>query len=80
VSERIYDSRARLLRGEGGFTIVESTVALTVVFGLLGAAGVRGVVTGSQRTNAMATASKVLETAGAWATPRWATTWTPTPP
>jgi type II secretory pathway pseudopilin PulG len=60
--------RRRLLRSdEAGFSILESTIALALVFavlvGLLGAftAGARGVVTGRQRSAALALANEVLE-------------------
>ena len=54
---------------EGGFTILESTIALSLVFatlvGLLGAltAGTRGLITGRQRSAALAMANEVLESA-----------------
>src|SRR5688500_1841161 len=57
----------RRLREEAGFSILESTIALALVFavlvGLLGAltAGARGVVTGRQRSAALAMANEVLE-------------------
>src|SRR5687768_7701886 len=57
----------RRLREEAGFSILESTIALALVFavlvGLLGAltAGARGVVTGRQRSAALALANEVLE-------------------
>jgi hypothetical protein len=59
----------RRLREEAGFSILESTIALAVVFavliGLLGAltAGARGVVTGRQRSAALALANEILENA-----------------
>jgi type II secretory pathway pseudopilin PulG len=63
-------NRRRLfLRGEAGFSILESTIALALVFvvllGLLGAltAGARGLVTGRQRSAALALANEVLEDA-----------------
>ncbi len=55
--------------GEAGFTILESTIALSLVFatlvGLLGAltAGTRGLVTGRQRSAALALANQILESA-----------------
>ena len=54
---------------EAGFTILESTIALSLVFatlvGLLGAltAGSRGLITGRQRSAALAMANEVLESA-----------------
>jgi type II secretory pathway pseudopilin PulG len=54
---------------EAGFTILESTIALSLVFatlvGLLGAltAGTRGLITGRQRSAALAMANEVLESA-----------------
>lgn len=57
----------RRLREEAGFSILESTIALALVFavlvGLLGAltAGARGLVTGRQRSAALAMANEVLE-------------------
>jgi type II secretory pathway pseudopilin PulG len=54
---------------EAGFTILECTIALSVVFvvlvGLLGAltAGARGLVTGRQRSAALALANEVMEDA-----------------
>jgi hypothetical protein len=57
----------RRLREEAGFSILESTMALALVFavlvGLLGAltAGARGLVTGRQRSAALAMANEVLE-------------------
>ncbi|HET9771057.1 MAG TPA: hypothetical protein VFS16_09230 [Acidimicrobiia bacterium] len=63
-------ARRRLrLREEAGFSILESTIALSLVFavlvGLLGAltAGARGLVTGRQRSAALALANEVLEDA-----------------
>ncbi|MEW6473245.1 MAG: hypothetical protein AB1679_13320 [Actinomycetota bacterium] len=62
-------SRDRRATDEAGFTILESTIALAVVFvvlvGLLGAltAGVRGLVTGRQRSAALAVANEVMENA-----------------
>jgi type II secretory pathway pseudopilin PulG len=61
-------SRARF-REEAGFSILECTIALSVVFvvllGLLGSltAGARGVVTGRQRSAALALANEVMEDA-----------------
>jgi hypothetical protein len=58
-------------RTDGGFTIVESVIALgllfTVVLGLLGAltAGARGVLLGRNRTTATAIANEVVEQARA---------------
>jgi type II secretory pathway pseudopilin PulG len=57
--------------GEAGFTILESAIAMSVIFGvLLGllatlTTGVRGVVAGRQRTGATAMANQVLEQAKA---------------
>lgn len=65
------ESPDRRATGEAGFTILESTIALAVVFvvlvGLLGAltAGVRGLVTGRQRSAALAVANEVMEGARA---------------
>jgi type II secretory pathway pseudopilin PulG len=62
-------SRDRRATNEAGFTILESTIALAVVFavlvGLLGAltAGARGLVTGRQRSAALALANEVMENA-----------------
>ena len=59
----------RRATNEAGFTIIESTIALALVFvvlvGLLGAltAGARGLVTGRQRSAALALANEVLEDA-----------------
>jgi len=59
----------RLPTNDAGFTIIESTIALALVFavlvGLLGAltAGARGLVTGRQRSAALALANEVLEDA-----------------
>jgi type II secretory pathway pseudopilin PulG len=64
-------SRLRLRSKDGGFTIIESALALTLIFGvclaLLSslATGVRGVVTGRQRSGATQLANQVLETAKA---------------
>ena len=61
--------RERRATNEGGFTILESTIALAVIFavliGLLGAltAGARGLVTGRQRSAALALANEVMENA-----------------
>lgn len=58
-------------QGEEGFTIVETMVALGVIFavltGLLASlnTGVRGLLTGRQRTGAVAMAKEVVETARA---------------
>ena len=58
-------------RGEDGFTIIETSLALGIIFtvllGLLGSlnSGVRGLVTGRQRTGATAVAKQVGEQA--WA-------------
>ncbi|HVM41317.1 MAG TPA: hypothetical protein VM618_11140 [Acidimicrobiia bacterium] len=60
---------ARGAGDEGGFTIVETAVALgvifTVVLGLMGSlnTGVRGLITGRQRTGAVALAKEVIEQA-----------------
>jgi len=57
------------LRDEGGFSILECTIALSVVFVVLVAlmgsltAGARGVVTGRQRSAALALANEVMEDA-----------------
>jgi hypothetical protein len=62
-------SPRRRSTNEAGFTILECTIALTVVFavliGLLGAltAGARGLVTGRQRSAALALANEVMEDA-----------------
>lgn len=64
-------SDGRAARNEGGFTLIESSVALGVVFtvlvGLLGAltAGTRGVITGRQRSAGLAFANEVMEGARA---------------
>lgn len=63
---------ARIFRGgrvrdEGGFSVIESTVAIglfaTVLLGMLGSlsVGVRGVLTGRQRNNAVGIADQVME-------------------
>ena len=65
--------RARRRSGDpdGGFTIIESTLALSLIFGVVVAllstlaTGVRGVVTGRQRGVAVALANEVIETARA---------------
>ena len=59
----------RRLRDEAGFTILESTIALSLVFvvlvALLGAltTGARGLITGRQRSAALALANEVIEDA-----------------
>jgi hypothetical protein len=59
----------RRLRDEAGFSILECTIALALVFvvliGLLGAltAGARGLVTGRQRGAALALANEIMENA-----------------
>ena len=59
----------RRLSDEGGFSILECTIALALVFvvliGLLGAltAGARGLVTGRQRSAALALANEIMENA-----------------
>jgi len=59
--------RSEQRTNEAGFTILESTIALSLVFatlvGLLGAltAGTRGLVTGRQRSAALALANEILE-------------------
>ena len=64
-------SRERAESNEAGFTIIESSIALGVVFavlvGLLGAltAGTRGLVTGRQRSAGLALANEVMEGARA---------------
>jgi Tfp pilus assembly protein PilV len=61
----------RRLRNEAGFSILECTIALSLVFavlvGLLGAltTGARGLVTGRQRSAALALANEVMEGARA---------------
>ncbi len=61
--------RARARTGQDGFTIVESLIALGLVFGvmvgLLGSlnTGVRGIVTGRQRSVAVSIANEVMEAA-----------------
>jgi len=61
--------RDRAPKNEAGFTIIESSIALGVVFvvlvALLGAltAGTRGLVTGRQRSAALALANEVMENA-----------------
>lgn len=63
--------RDRDATGEAGFTIIESTIALAVVFVVLMAllaaltAGVRGLLTGRQRSAALAVANEVMESARA---------------
>ena len=62
-------SGRRTFRDQTGFTIVESLIALGLVFGvlvgLLGSVntGVRGIVTGRQRSVAVSIANEVMETA-----------------
>ena len=57
------------VRGQAGFTIVESLIALGLVFGVLVGllatinTGVRGVMTGRQRSVAVSIANEVMETA-----------------
>src|SRR5947208_4406152 len=59
----------RRLRNEAGFSILECTIALSLIFvvllSLLGAltTGARGLVTGRQRSVALALANEVLEDA-----------------
>ena len=59
----------RSLQAQTGFTIVESLVALGLVFGVIVAllatvnTGIRGVVTGRQRSVALSIANEVMETA-----------------
>lgn len=61
--------RRRAHPGQAGFTIVESLVALGLVFGVLVGllatlnTGVRGIVTGRQRSVAVSIANEVMETA-----------------
>ncbi|HZI39056.1 MAG TPA: hypothetical protein VFF24_12190, partial [Acidimicrobiia bacterium] len=63
--------RARAANNEGGFTLIESSIALGVIFtvlvGLLGAltAGTRGLITGRQRSAGLALANEVMEGARA---------------
>ena len=64
-------SRERAAGNEGGFTLIESSIALGVIFtvlvGLLGAltAGTRGLITGRQRSAGLALANEVMEGARA---------------
>ncbi len=64
-------SRERAASNEGGFTLIESSIALGVIFtvlvGLLGAltAGTRGLITGRQRSAGLALANEVMEGARA---------------
>ena len=61
--------RARTQTDQDGFTIVESMIALGLIFGvLIGllaalSTGVRGVVTGRQRSVATSIANEVVDTA-----------------
>lgn len=63
--------RQRAASNEGGFTLIESSIALGVIFtvlvGLLGAltAGTRGLITGRQRSAGLALANEVMEGARA---------------
>ena len=64
-------SPVRAARNEEGFTLIESSIALGVIFtvlvGLLGAltAGTRGLITGRQRSAGLAQANEVMEGARA---------------
>ena len=64
-------SRQRVASNEAGFTLIESSIALGVIFtvlvGLLGAltAGTRGLITGRQRSAGVALANEVMEGARA---------------
>ena len=59
----------RSLQAESGFTIVESLIALGLVFGVVVGllatvnGGIRGVITGRQRSVALSIANEVMETA-----------------
>src|ERR1051326_7631078 len=59
----------RFVRAQAGFTIVESLIALGLVFGVMAGMlatmniGVRGIITGRQRSVAVSIANGVMETA-----------------
>lgn len=68
LSQRPASGR-RSFRDQTGFTIVESLIALGLVFGVMVGllatlnTGVRGIVTGRQRSVAVSIANEVMETA-----------------